>query len=149
MAMTQDRVREHTAEHINQRIDRRLEKKVQQYAGRSDEEITRRIHELDQEWDIERMIETNASTLAFTGLMLGIFVNRRWFALPAVVLPFLFNHAVKGWCPPVPVLRRLGVRTRQEIDREKYALKALRGDFSTIPLAMSPNDHVRDILASV
>jgi hypothetical protein len=24
----------------------------------------------------------------------------------------------------------MGVRTRQEIDREKYALKALRGDFA-------------------
>jgi len=45
------------------------------------------------------------------------------------VLSFLFQHAVQGWCPPVPVFRRMGVRTRKEIDREKYALKALRGDF--------------------
>ena len=30
---------------------------------------------------------------------------------------------------PVPVLRRLGVRTREEIDRELYALKALVGNF--------------------
>jgi hypothetical protein len=47
-----------------------------------------------------------------------------------VVLTFLFQHAVQGWCPPLPVLRRLGVRTRKEIDRERYALKALRGDFA-------------------
>ncbi|HJS07611.1 MAG TPA: hypothetical protein VJ809_08115, partial [Pirellulales bacterium] len=52
--------------------------------------------------------------------------------VPGVVLSFLFQHAVQGWCPPVPVLRRLGVRTREEIDREKYALKALRGDFSEV-----------------
>lgn len=32
----------------------------------------------------------------------------------------------------MPVLRRLGVRTREEIDREKYALKALRGDFAEV-----------------
>jgi hypothetical protein len=32
----------------------------------------------------------------------------------------------------VPVFRRLGVRTRQEIEREKYALKALRGDFDGV-----------------
>jgi hypothetical protein len=38
-------------------------------------------------------------------------------------------HAVQGWCPPVPVLRRLGFRTASEIDHERYALKALRGDF--------------------
>src|SRR5438874_9255842 len=35
-------------------------------------------------------------------------------------------------CPPVPVLRRKGVRTRREIDAERYALKALRGDFSSV-----------------
>ena len=30
-------------------------------------------------------------------------------------------------------LRRTGVRTRREIDEERYALKALRGDFSGLP----------------
>jgi hypothetical protein len=48
------------------------------------------------------------------------------------VLSFLFQHAVQGWRPPVPVFRRLGVRTREEIDRERYALKALRGDFNGV-----------------
>lgn len=42
---------------------------------------------------------------------------------------FLLQHALQGWCPPVPVLRRLGFRTQTEIDEERYALKALRGDF--------------------
>jgi hypothetical protein len=45
------------------------------------------------------------------------------------VLPLLFYHAVQGWCPPIPLLRRLGIRTQQEIDAEKYALRLLRGDF--------------------
>ena len=31
----------------------------------------------------------------------------------------------------VVVFRRMGVRTRREINREKYALKALRGDFDS------------------
>ena len=52
--------------------------------------------------------------------------------LPGIVLPFLLQHAVQGWCPPVPLFRRLGVRTREEIEREKFALKALRGDFEEI-----------------
>lgn len=42
---------------------------------------------------------------------------------------FLLMHAVQGWCPPIPVLRRFGVRTTFEIDRERNALKALRGDY--------------------
>jgi len=51
--------------------------------------------------------------------------------LPALVTGFLFQHAVQGWCPPVPVLRRLGFRTSYEIEEERQALKALRGDFET------------------
>ena len=42
---------------------------------------------------------------------------------------FLFQHAVQGWCPPIPILRRLGFRTSYEIEEERAALKALRGDF--------------------
>lgn len=124
-----DRVRANTSEEINRRIDREIDVRVKEYAKRTREDITRRINELDREWDIERVLETNASALAFTGLFLGVTKNIKWLMLPAVVLPFLFQHAVQGWCPPVPILRRLGVRTRKEIDREKYALKVLRGDF--------------------
>lgn len=127
---TTDRVRANTQEGINRRIDREIEECVREYAQKGPEEIAFRIGELDREWDIERVLEANASVLAFTGLLLGVTQNKRWLWLPGLVLPFLFQHAVQGWCPPVPLLRRLGVRTRQEIDREKYALKALRGDFS-------------------
>jgi hypothetical protein len=94
--------------------------------------LSRRIQELDREWDIERWLETNASALAFAGTVLGLLVNKKFFAIPCIVLPFLFQHAMQGWCPPIPILRRNGVRTRSEIDAEKYALKALRGDFSGV-----------------
>jgi hypothetical protein len=82
------------------------------------------MHQLDKEWDIERVLEVNASSLALTGLVLGLTVNKRWLALPGIILAFLVQHGLQGWCPPVPLLRRLGVRTRHETDREKYALKA-------------------------
>jgi hypothetical protein len=48
---------------------------------------------------------------------------------------FLFQHAIEGWCPPVPILRRLGFRTAREIDIERVALKTLRGDFRTAETA--------------
>jgi hypothetical protein len=87
---------------------------------------------LENEWDIERWLEANASALAFSGVVLGLFVNKKFFAIPCIVLPFLFQHAVHGWCPPLPIFRRKGVRTQREIEAEKFAFKALRGDFNGI-----------------
>ena len=127
-----DRVRAHTARRVNEEIDREAERRVVRAAGASEAVLSRQIDELNQEWDMERWLETNASALAFTGTILGLLVNKKFFAIPCLVLPFLFQHAVQGWCPPVPVLRRKGVRTRREIDAERNALKALRGDFSSV-----------------
>ena len=127
-----DRVRANTSEEINRRLDAELEDRVREFAQSDHDEITIRIGELDREWDIERVLETNASLIAFTGLLLGVTHSKKWLMMPAIVLPFLFQHAVQGWCPPLPILRRLGVRTRGEIDREKYALRILRGDFEEI-----------------
>lgn len=127
-----DRVRANTATEINAKIDRKITESVRFYSGKSEDKITQRIHDLEREWDMERLLETNASALAFTGLVLGVIRNSKWLFLPGIVLPFLLQHAVQGWCPPVPLFRRLGVRTREEIEREKFALKALRGDFEEI-----------------
>ena len=119
-----DRVRRSTATHLNQEIDRQTDSNIQHYAGAGREAMQERIAQLDNEWDIERVLEVNASTLALTGLALGIALDKKWLAVPAVVLSFLLQHGVQGWCPPLPILRRLGIRTRGEIDREKYELKA-------------------------
>lgn len=120
-----DRVRRSTTPDLNEHIDQITDSNIRTYVNSKDSVILLRIQELDEEWDVERVLEVNASTLALSGLVLGLTVNRKWLALPAVVLTFLLQHGVQGWCPPLPILRRLGVRTRGEIDREKYALKAL------------------------
>jgi hypothetical protein len=127
-----ERVRANTPAEINWRIDRQIEDSVRRYANEPKDVIFRRIWELEREWDIERVLQLMASSFSLTGIFLSGIRDKRWIVLPAVVLSFLFLHAVQGWCPPVPVLRRLGVRTREEIDRERYALKVLVGDFPTI-----------------
>lgn len=129
---TTARVPEHTADRINDWIRRQTEENVARHAAAGPEAIDRRLVELDREWDIERTLEANAATVALVGLGLGTFVNRRFYWLPAAVAGFLLQHAVQGWCPPVPVFRRLGFRTASEIDEERYALKALRGDFRDV-----------------
>jgi len=128
-----DRVRANTSRGVNELIDERTIEHLCNYVGLSNAAISQRIEELDQEWDIERWLQTNGASFALTGLLLGLMINRKWLWVPAVVLPMLLMHATQGWCPPVPLLRRLGVRTRHEIDAEKYALKILRGDFDGIP----------------
>jgi hypothetical protein len=124
-----DRVHANTSPTTNKRIEDDMRQRIVSYASKSPEEISARIAELDREWDIERWLESNASALAFTGIALSLCAGKKWLLLPATVLPLLFYHAVEGWCPPVPLLRGLGVRTQQEIDAEKYALRLLRGDF--------------------
>jgi hypothetical protein len=130
---TVNRVPAHTADHVNERIRRQTEENVACIGAKnSPAAIEERLAELDREWDIERTLEANAATASLVGLTLGATVNRKWFALPFAVAGFLLQHAVQGWCPPMPILRRLGFRTEREIDEERYALKALRGDFRNV-----------------
>jgi hypothetical protein len=118
-----DRVRSSTASYVNEEIDLQTDINIHRYKSKSKAEILERIQMLDKEWDIERVLEVNASALALSGLILGLTKDRKWLFLPGIVLPFLLQHGLQGWCPPLPLLRRLGIRTRGEIDREKYALK--------------------------
>jgi hypothetical protein len=129
---TTKRVARQTDEETNARIQRQTEANVGYFARGDKQLIGRRLQELDREWDIERLLEVNAASASLVGLLLARFVNRRWFLLPAAVAGFLLQHAIQGWCPPIEVFRRLGVRTQTEIDHERYALKALRGDFKNI-----------------
>jgi hypothetical protein len=129
MSTTRERVSSHTAPEINRHISQDIARNVRFYSLHK-EDIPRRLRELDEEWDIERAIEANAAGIGLIGVMLGATRDRRWLVLPALVSTFLFQHAVQGWCPPVPILRRLGFRTSFEIEEERQALKALRGDYS-------------------
>ena len=127
-----DRVRANTPPEINEAIDLEIAATVRFYAGKTDYEISKRIEELDNEWDIGRHVETRAAVISIIGLVLGLKRSRKWFFLPLIATTFLLLYALFGWAPPISVLRRFGIRTKQEIDVEKYALKTLRGDFDDI-----------------
>lgn len=144
---TSRRVQQNSATEVNRKIQRQMEARVARYRNAAPDEIAERLEELDQEWDTERTLEANAATLAFTGCILSAAVDRRWIALPLTVSAFLLQHALQGWCPPMEVIRRLGVRTMREIDEERMALKALRGDFRQISsddgASIPPTDILR------
>ena len=129
-----DQVRAATKPTVQEKIDKNIREKIIHFASQPKEVITRRIYELENEWDIERVLEANAAGIGLGSLLWGLTVNKKCLAITGTVLGFLLLHSIQGWCPPVPLLRRLGVRTRREIDRELFALKVLRGDFQTVSI---------------
>ena len=131
---------QNTPRQANKEIRERTAANVAQYAGATPGQIDRRLKELDQEWDIERTLEANAATLALTGAILALTVNRKFAWVSAFVSGFLLQHALQGWCPPVPMFRKLGVRTTREINEEKTALRTMRADFRSTP---DPADALR------
>lgn len=145
-ASTARRVAENTDEEINLRIRARMRARVMYLAERPDL-IPAQLAALDREWDIERILEANAAALGFLGAVLAARVHARLFLIPALVSGFLMQHAVQGWCPPLPLLRRRGIRTAAEIDEERTALRLLRGDFAQVPTAEATDPRARAMQA--
>jgi hypothetical protein len=104
---------------------------LDRYKGCACGAVSDKIERLDSEWDIERLIETDAALMMIASIFLGMKRCKAWFFISSVVAMFLLNHALQGWCPSVSVLRKMGVRTCEEIHNEKTVLKMLRGDFDT------------------
>jgi hypothetical protein len=138
---THERVSKHTAPRVNQKLRDSTIENLSRFVGADRNAIDARIEELRREWDIERTLEANAAAIALGGVALGILVDRRWLALPLAVTSFLLQHALQGWCPPLPLFRRMGVRTAAEIHEEMFALRVLRGDFGSPPNAPAALDR--------
>jgi hypothetical protein len=140
------RVRENTPDKSNRRIDYKIIKNIRKYRDYSENEISVRLEELRKEWDIEKTLEVNASALSVLGIFMAAVSSKKWLILPGVVTAFLLQHGLQGWCPPLPLFRALGIRTRREIDEELYALKLLRGDFNDLTVSSGADeivDHLR------
>lgn len=129
-----DRIRRHTAAEVLRRIDDVTVTSLSRCAG-SPGEVGRRLKALDEEWDTDRALEIEAATMGLVGLTLGTLLHKRLLALPAVVATAVLMEAITGRYPLMPLFRRLGLRTSKEIARERYALKALRGDFAGMETA--------------
>ncbi len=130
---TQSRVAENTSEQINERLRREMEARVY-YLAQNTDVIDARLQELDEEWDIERVLEANAAGISILGVLMAR-RNRKWLVVPFAVAGFLMQHAIQGWCPPIPLFRKLGVRTVKEINDERQALKVLTGDIDGIDVS--------------
>lgn len=126
IAKSSERVVIHTSRESNERIRERTAKRIARLASEGQEAVERRFEQLETEWDIERVLELQSSALSLAGLLLaGARRQKRWLLLPAAVQGFMLQHAIEGWCPPIPALRWLGFRTQREIEEERQALLEL------------------------
>jgi hypothetical protein len=146
---TETRVMELTPPAINECLRRELEARIY-YCAVNPHKIDDRLAELDREWDMERALETSAAGVGLFGVLMAI-RNKKWVLLPLAVGGFLMQHALQGWCPPVEIFRRLGVRTTKEINDERYALRALNGDFDHVNISniQDPAEKAQSALRAI
>lgn len=122
-----DLVRERSSNEANRRIDR-LTRCTLQQVGDSRTKIQARLGELDREWHLDRALMLLFSGLgSVTASQAMLSLKRRgtlgfWGLLFWTQMGFLAHHAIRGWCTPVALLRRMGFRTAREISAERVVL---------------------------
>jgi hypothetical protein len=136
MESSPDRARRHTSHSALQSIDQDTLEHLVDVQARP-ETARQRLDQLDAEWDLDRTVEAGAAMLGLAGLALGVFVRPAFLVVPAAIGAGVLLFATRGSHPMLPVFRRLGIRSAREIERERYAIKALRGDFGHPDVGLS------------
>jgi hypothetical protein len=110
-----------------------LEQRLACLADAGPQAITDRLDQLEREWSAGRMTKATIGVLILVGLALTALTNPWGLVLPAVgglfLLQYLFTRV--SWLGSL--FHAMGFRSGGEIDQEKFALKALRGDFRHLP----------------
>lgn len=123
---TTTKVKLNTDDQINNEIEQKTAHNINNYYGKTEGEIDTRIKELNYEWDTERVLELNFASIVLISSLLGLLGNKKWMALSGITSVFMIQHSLQGWCPPLPIIRRMGIRTAEEITKEKDALRKLK-----------------------
>jgi hypothetical protein len=105
MKVQNDRIQRNSPQSLNREMEHELRESIRYYSIQSKEVISERIHQLEKEWHMDRMLLTNAATVAGIGIVLAATISKRWLILPGVVMSFLLQHGLQGWCPPLPLFR--------------------------------------------
>ncbi len=139
---TTKRVACNTQPDINDKIRQHTLQNLDKYKGSIEEVISEKIENLNAEWDTERVLEADAALMIMITAFLGFRHNRGWLLFTTAISLSLLSHALQGWCPSIPLIRKMGIRTSEEIYNEKTVLKMIRGDFD------KENDSVSEMLTA-
>jgi len=95
--------------------------------------INDRIAQLEREWTAGRMTKAVIGVFVLAGFPLATYVSPWFVAMPAVggLLLAQYLFARTSWLGRL--FCRMGCRSGCEIEHEKFALMALRGDFRGLP----------------
>lgn len=87
--------------------------------------VSRRMAELDDEWDVQRVLQVVTSGATIGGFWFAITKSRIWLLLSLAMAGGALHHGLTGGSPAADFVRRLGFRTRDEIEFERRALMNL------------------------
>jgi hypothetical protein len=110
-----------------------LEQRLACLADAGPEAIEDRLVELESEWTAGRMTKAVIGLLIVVGFGLTALTNPWWLVLPALGGVFLLQYLFSRTSWLGLMFHEMGFRTGVELDHEKMALKALRGDFRHLP----------------
>jgi hypothetical protein len=122
--------------------DESLEEHVTRLADAGPAAISERLAQIDQEWSVGRAAKVAAGGLALGAAAAEAFGRRRVsvvlaLAAGSALCPYLLSRrSVVG-----DLLCHLGFRQGTEIQRERVALRALRGDFQNVPTLHDVESH--------
>jgi hypothetical protein len=105
---------------------------VRFYGSLGPQAVADRLKALEDEPELETVATLGMAGIGVLALVFGILGSRIWRLLAWAALPLIFAHARGRLSAPGEFLKTLGLRSRKEIEEEKYALKALRGDFREV-----------------
>jgi len=103
--------------------------------------IDHRLGQLDREWSAGRMTKISAALLIGLGLTLALTVSPWWAILSALTCLALLQCLVSPTSLLGEAFHRMGFRSGAEIERERLALRVLRGDFSRLPTLHDVEDR--------
>lgn len=110
-----------------------LECRVRALAEAGPAAIDERLVELDRAWTAGRASKAALGAAVVVGLGLGLAVSPWFFLLPILAGAILVEYVFSRQSVLGAMFRAAGLPSGADVEHEKLALKALRGDFKHLP----------------
>jgi hypothetical protein len=126
---------------LTERDRQHIEDRLHRVAFDGQPAITKRLAELDDEWSAGRVAKLGIASGILIGLAAAVVVNWWWLAVPVALglLQLQYLGSREGLL--TRALKKMGLRSSVEIEHERFALKALRGDFHNLPVIYDRADE--------